>query len=128
MTFSGKTAIVGIAETDYIRGSDKTVLQMTLDATMAAITDAGMKPSDIEGIIAPPCFVAAEEIAAHVGITDLRYNITVRMGGASPAAALQSAAMAISAGVAETIRRASCLEWLQCAPPQARGQTQPSQD
>ena len=104
MTFSGKTAIVGIAETDYIRGSDKTVLQMTVDATMAAITDAGMKPSDVDGIIAPPpCFVAGEEIAAHIGIADLRYMITIPMGGASPTAALQSAAMAISAGVAETI-------------------------
>lgn len=103
MTFSGKTAIVGIAESDYVRGTDKNVLQLTVDATMAAINDAGLKPSDVDGIIGPPSFVASEEVAAHIGIPDLRYMISVRMGGASPTAALQSAAMAISAGVAETI-------------------------
>jgi acetyl-CoA acetyltransferase len=100
---SGRTAIAGIGETDYLRGSDQSILQMVLAASMAAIRDAGLTPADVDGILPPPGFVAWDEIAAHLGITNVRYTSTPQMGGASPTAALQTAAMAISAGVAETI-------------------------
>ncbi|MCW2905730.1 MAG: Transporter, partial [Actinomycetia bacterium] len=43
----GRMAIAGIGETDYLRGSDQSVLQMVLAASMAAITDAGLTPADI---------------------------------------------------------------------------------
>jgi acetyl-CoA acetyltransferase len=100
---SGKAAIVGIAETGYTRGSEQTVLEMTLSASMAAIRDAGLTPSDVDGILPPPGFVAWDEIAAHLGIPDVRYTSTPQMGGASPTAALTTAMMAIASGVAETI-------------------------
>ncbi|MFN0029830.1 MAG: thiolase C-terminal domain-containing protein [Acidimicrobiales bacterium] len=99
----GEAAIVGIAETDYLRGSPLTVPEMILQASMAAIGDAGLQPSDIDGIIPPPGFISTEEIAANLGMAEVRYSITVHMGGASPTAALQSAAMAISAGIAESV-------------------------
>ena len=47
----GTTAIVGVCETDYVRGSDRHVCDLILDAAMEAITDAGLKPADINGII-----------------------------------------------------------------------------
>jgi acetyl-CoA acetyltransferase len=100
---SGRTAIAGVGETDYVRGSDESILQMTLGASMAAITDAGLTPKDIDGILPPPGFVAWDELAAHLGITNVRYTATPQMGGASPTAALVTAAMAIASGVAETI-------------------------
>src|ERR1700733_8490281 len=99
----GRTAIAGIGETDYLRGSDQSVLQMVLAASMTAITDAGLTPADVDGILPPPGFVAWDEIAAHLGIRNVRYTSTPQMGGASPTAALLTAAMAISAGVATTI-------------------------
>ena len=58
MGFSGKAAIVGIGETDYVRGTDQSILQMILGASMAAIKDAGLKPSDVDAVIPPPGFVA----------------------------------------------------------------------
>lgn len=100
---SGKVAIVGIGETEYLRGTDQSVLQMYLSASMDAINDAGLKPSDIDGIIPPPGFVAWDELAAHLGIPDVRYTSTPQMGGASPTASLFTAAMAISAGVASSV-------------------------
>ena len=100
---SGRVAIAGIGETDYMRGSDQSVLQMILGASMTAIRDAGLTPNDIDGIIPPPGFVAWDEIAAHLGVRDVRYTSTPQMGGASPTAALVTAAMAISSGVATTI-------------------------
>jgi acetyl-CoA acetyltransferase len=100
---SGKAAIVGIAETDYLRGTEQSILQMILSASMGAIRDAGLKPSDVDAILPPPGFVAWDEIAAHLGVPNVRYTACPQMGGASATASLLTAAMAISTGVADVV-------------------------
>ncbi|MCO5075539.1 thiolase family protein [Chelatococcus sp.] len=76
---------------------------MVVGASMSAIRDAGLKPSDIDGIIPPPGFVAWDEIAAHLGVSDVRYTACPQMGGASPTAGLINASMAIASGMAEVV-------------------------
>src|SRR6201996_2758772 len=100
---SGRTAIAGIGETDYVRGSDRSVLQLVLGASMDAIRDAGLTPTDIDGIIPPPGFVAWDEIAAHAGVRNVTYTSTPQMGGASPTAALLTATMAVASGLATAV-------------------------
>jgi acetyl-CoA acetyltransferase len=102
---STQACIVGIGETAYCRkpGSGMSELGLQLKAATAAIANAGLRPSEIDGIMPFPNLGRAEEFAANLGCENLRFATTVHMGGAAPAASLGVAAAAIEAGLAHHV-------------------------
>jgi acetyl-CoA acetyltransferase len=92
-------AITGIGETKYLRGTDRTALSFQLEASLNAIRDAGLKPSDIDGLIPYGHGAVAEDFITNFGIEDLRFSATTPMGGASAVASIQCALAVIQAGI-----------------------------
>ena len=104
MSLNGKGAITGIGETAYMRASPKTAFALQIEASLAAIADAGLDPKDIDGIIPIGITGApAEAFVTNFGIPDLRFSALTPMGGASGIAAVQCAIAAISAGLCKHV-------------------------
>ena len=51
MSMREKAAITGVGETVYSRESGRSVVSLQLEASLRAIEDAGLRPSDIDGVI-----------------------------------------------------------------------------
>ena len=99
-------AIVGIGETPPLRRSDKDVREMTLDAVLAAIDDAGLSPKDVDGIVTDsvvmPTSVPHEWIAAELGV-DRCFDATISGAGAGTIGAPLLARMALREGLAKNV-------------------------
>lgn len=100
MSIKDKACITGIGGTAHSRGPGRPVLSLVLEASFQAISDAGLTPADIDGfVLSSSRYIFQENLQVHLGIEDLRYSAIVEIGGASPVAALASAAMAVSSGI-----------------------------
>lgn len=105
MSLRDQACIVGIGESGFFRapGSGMSDLELMLVASRHAIADAGLKITDIDGIMTPVMNVSSEELSANLGLPDLRYSVKSNIGGAAPVASLLTAAMAVASGVARAV-------------------------
>ncbi len=102
MTLRGKTAIVGIGEVPTRRlYPDRTLYGLCADAAKLAIDDSGLRKEDINGLVTD----GAAAPAAMAEYIDIRptFATGVSMQGASGASATVAAAMAINAGMCDTV-------------------------
>jgi acetyl-CoA acetyltransferase len=106
-SITGKFAIAGIGETAVGKLPDRSALSLRLEASLAAIHDAGLDKTDIDGIIATqmrsnpqPNYSAL--LAERLGITPT-YVTDIALGGASAASMIVNAAASIAAGLCSTV-------------------------
>ena len=104
MSLKDKACVSGVGETVYERGSTKTAFELQIASSLLAIKDAGLSPTDIDGVI-PIGIVSgtAEDFIDNFGIPDLRFSALIPHGGASPAIALQTATAIVAAGICNHI-------------------------
>ena len=103
-TISNKTAIAGYGATEFSKASGRSELRLAVEATLEALADAGIDPSEVDGM---STFVmdnnSEHELARAIGVKDLRFFSRIGQGGGASCAPLQQAAMAICCGIAEVV-------------------------
>lgn len=107
-------AIVGVGETPPVRRSGKSLRALVVEAVANALDDAGLKPSDVDGILTDglvmPTTVPRDFVAAQFSI-DRRYDGGMSFGGAGSACAPQLAQLAISSGLAKVVVYYFGVDW-----------------
>lgn len=99
-----RAAIVGIGQTEFSKNSGRSELQLACEAVKAALDDAGLTPSDVDGMTTFTMDANDEiEVARAVGIGDLTFFSRIPYGGGAAIGVLQQAVMAVATGVAETV-------------------------
>src|SRR4029079_14118315 len=98
-----KYAIVGVGETAYTRGSNMTTRALATVAVRNAMLDAGLKPSEIDGMLSYQFNDSAFSpfVAGDLGIR-LNFYMDVFGGGSSTEALIGIAIGVIEAGMCQT--------------------------
>ncbi|KAB2339081.1 lipid-transfer protein [Actinomadura rudentiformis] len=104
MSLVGKTAIAGIGATEFSKESGRSELQLAAEACLDAIRDAGLKPSDVDGLVTFAADANAEiAVQRELGIPELRFFSRVEYGGGAACGTVAHAAMAVATGQADVV-------------------------
>jgi acetyl-CoA acetyltransferase len=104
ITLNNEAAIVGIGQTDFSKNSGRSELQLAAECVKAAIADAGLKPSDIDGLTSFTLDTSDEvEVARSVGIPELTFYSQIPHGGGAAVGIVHQAAMAVATGAAKYV-------------------------
>jgi len=99
-----RAAIVGIGATEFSKSSGRSELSLAAEAVSAALDDAGLSPSQVDGLVTFSMDTSEDiEVARCVGIGDLKLMSRIPHGGGAACAIVQQAAMAVATGVADTV-------------------------
>ena len=103
-TLKDQAVIAGIGQTEFSKESGRTELQLCVEASLSAIQDAGLKPSDIDGLVTYT-LDSNDEIAVmnNLGITESTYFSRVPFGGGATCGTIQHAALAVASGAAKNV-------------------------
>ena len=100
----GAAAVVGIGATEFSKNSGRSEMSLACESVLAAITDAGLQPSDVDGMVTYSADNNPDiEIARNVGIGALRHFSRVHYGGGAACGTVVMAAMAVATGVADVV-------------------------
>jgi acetyl-CoA acetyltransferase len=101
---SGAAAIVGLGASEVGRVYGKTAGEFAADAVRAAVADAGLELGEVDGLITSNGISrSGPRPAAALGLRNLRLAYDIATAGATAAAAVQAASMAVASGMADTV-------------------------
>ena len=104
MRLSGKAAIVGIGATEFSKDSGRSELHLAVEATKAALDDAGIDPSEVDGLVTFTMDANEEiELGRALSMGDLTFFSRIHYGGGAACAVVHQAAMAVATGAADVV-------------------------
>ena len=103
----GRTAIVGVADTEVGIVKHMGATQLCIEAILRALADAGIGKDEVDGLVtcnsmAEPYLYHAETVAEYLQIFP-KYCVSVGAGGGTTFTALHQAASAIENGICHTV-------------------------
>ncbi len=104
----GKTAVVGVGQSAKVgRVPGKSPLALSVEASLAAIADAGLERREIDGVLSAHSFAApfhrfSVAVSECLGIAPTFSN-TLQVSGATAAASVNLAAAAVQGGLARNV-------------------------
>jgi acetyl-CoA acetyltransferase len=97
-------AIAGIGQTPFAKQLDVPEAQLAAEAVVAALDDAGIKPSEVDGLVSFTMETTDEVgMAKNVGAGDITFFSQVGHGGGAGCATVGHAAMAVATGQADVV-------------------------
>ncbi|MFH9968946.1 lipid-transfer protein [Streptomyces mirabilis] len=100
----GRAAIVGIGATEFSKDSGRSELTLAAEAVRAALDDAGLTATEVDGMVTFTMDTSPEiTVAQAAGIGELSFFSRVHYGGGAACATVQQAALAVATGVAEVV-------------------------
>ena len=99
-----RAVIAGIGHTEFSQNSGRSTLQLAAEASIAAIRDAGLSPTDIDGTVTFSMDTNDElALIRSLGVPEVRYSGRTRGGGGGACATVQLAAAAVESGHADAV-------------------------
>jgi acetyl-CoA acetyltransferase len=104
VNISGSAAIVGIGATEFSKDSGRSELALAAECSRAALADAGLSPSDVDGMATFAMDANAEiAVARELGVPSLSFFSRIPHGGGAACAIVQQAVLAVAAGLASVV-------------------------
>lgn len=106
MSFSlrNQAAIAGIGLTEFSKNSGVSELSLAAQCIKAACDDAGLDPSEVDGLVSYTLDSTDEiEVARAVGTGDLKLFSKINYGGGAAVGTILQAVMAVATGVANNV-------------------------
>jgi acetyl-CoA acetyltransferase len=99
-----EAAIAGIGATEFSKASGRSELQLAAECAKAALADAGIHPSAVDGMITFTIDNSDEiGLCRCLGVRDLAYTARIPGGGAAAVATIHHAMAVVNAGLCNTV-------------------------
>ena len=96
--------IAGIGATEFSKDSGRSELRLAAEATLAALADAGLRPSEVDGLVTFTMDSTAEiALAREIGAGELTFFSQIGYGGGAACGTVHQAAMAVATGAANVV-------------------------